>query len=92
MGDVVQNIKDVGSTLLKDMTGHATLVNGVMICVLCAALPPEAPMLAFQPKAPGCRRKTILATNIGESNSSDKRNDQFDIMSDVTDSTAMASD
>lgn len=40
------------------------IVNGVLICVLYAALPPEAQMLAFRPKPDGCSRKIILATNI----------------------------
>jgi hypothetical protein len=37
-----------------------------MICVLYAALPPEAQMMAFAPKPEGCTRKIILATNIAE--------------------------
>ena len=45
----------------------ATLVGGVMICLLYAALPPETQMIAFQEeKPPGCTRKVILATNIAE--------------------------
>jgi hypothetical protein len=62
-GDFVQNINGVRTSLLKETTGHATVVNQVTIFVLYAALPPEAQMLAFQPKPPGCQRKIILATN-----------------------------
>jgi len=42
------------------------IVNGVMICPLYAALPPEAQLAAFREKPPGCRRKVVLATNIAE--------------------------
>ena len=42
------------------------IVAGVMICVLYAALPPEAQLNAFLDKPAGCRRKVILATNIAE--------------------------
>jgi len=45
---------------------HSSLSSGVLVCVLYAALPPEAQLLAFQPKPLGCRRKIILATNIAE--------------------------
>lgn len=63
--DIVQNVKGIGTTL-STQKGAATIVHGVMICVLYAALPPEAQMLAFAPKPKGCRRKIILATNIAE--------------------------
>lgn len=42
------------------------LANGVLICLLYAALPPEAQLAAFAEKPEGCRRKIILATNIAE--------------------------
>jgi hypothetical protein len=62
-GDIVQNLHGIGT----DLSGKtATIVNGVMICVLYAALPPEAQMMAFAPKPEGCTRKIILATNIAE--------------------------
>ncbi len=63
--DIVQNVKGIGTTLTTQK-GAATIVHGVMLCVLYAALPPEAQMLAFAPKPKGCRRKIILATNIAE--------------------------
>ena len=60
-GDIVQNIKGIGTSI---NSGHLLIVNGVMICVLYASLPPEQQMLAFRPKPEGCSRKVILATNI----------------------------
>jgi HrpA-like RNA helicase len=44
------------------------VVNGVLICLLYAALPAEIQMLAFAKRDPstGCRRKIVLATNIAE--------------------------
>lgn len=42
------------------------MVAGVLICVLYAALPPEAQLAAFAGKPAGCARKVILATNIAE--------------------------
>ena len=62
--DIVQPLRGVG-TNLTDKTA-ASIVNGVMVCVLYAALPPEAQMVAFAPKPAGCTRKVILATNIAE--------------------------
>ena len=55
----VMNQKEVSSVSSK-------LVNGVMICQLYAALPPEAQLAAFDEKPNGCTRKIILATNIAE--------------------------
>lgn len=63
-GDIVQNLRGLGTDL--DGGGHTAIVNGVLVCVLYAALSPEAQMLAFQPKPEGCTRKIILATNIAE--------------------------
>jgi len=63
VNDSVQNIKGIGTSI---DSGNLMIVNGVMICVLYAALPPEAQMLAFRPKPEGCSRKIILATNIAE--------------------------
>lgn len=61
--DIVQPLHGIGT----DLTGKAaSIVNGVMICVLYAALPPEQQMMAFAPKPAGCSRKIILATNIAE--------------------------
>ena len=62
-GDIVQSIKGIGTDL---NSGHAMFVNGVLICTLYAALPPEAQMFAFAPKPKGCSRKIILSTNIAE--------------------------
>ena len=59
--DLVQNIKGIGTSI---DTGNTVIVNGVLICVLYASLPPEQQMLAFRPKPDGCSRKVILATNI----------------------------
>lgn len=61
--DIVQSIKGMGTDLSN---GHGSIVNSVLVCVLYAALPPEAQMFAFQPKPNGCKRKIILATNIAE--------------------------
>ena len=63
-GDIVQNIDGMGTDLSSGKV--ASIVNGIMVCVLYAALPPEAQMLAFAPKPQGCSRKVILATNIAE--------------------------
>lgn len=60
-GDVVQNIKGIGTSI---NSGNTLIVNGVLICVLYASLPPEQQMIAFRPKPEGCSRKVILATNI----------------------------
>lgn len=59
--DVVQNIKGIGTSI---NSGNTLIVNGVLICVLYASLPPEQQMIAFRPKPEGCSRKVILATNI----------------------------
>ncbi len=60
-GDVVQNIKGIGTSI---NSGNSAIVSGVLICVLYASLPPAQQMLAFCPKPKGCVRKVILATNI----------------------------
>ena len=65
ISDIVQNVSGIGTTI-SSQKGAANIVNGVMICVLYAALPPEVQMLAFAPKPKGCSRKIILATNIAE--------------------------
>ena len=59
--DIVQDIKGIGTSI---SAGNTMIVNGVLICVLYAALPPEAQMNAFRPKPDGCVRKIILSTNI----------------------------
>jgi HrpA-like RNA helicase len=59
----VQSIKGIGTDL---SSGHGSIINGVLVCVLYAALPPEAQMFAFQRKPQGCNRKIILSTNIAE--------------------------
>jgi len=61
--DIVQSLKGTGTDL---NSGLNTIINGVMVCVLYAALPPEAQMFAFQTKPVGCTRKIVLATNIAE--------------------------
>lgn len=60
--DTVQSLFGMGT----DVVSAPSIVNGVLICVLYAALPPETQMLAFQPRPAGCKRKIILATNIAE--------------------------
>ena len=61
--DIVQSIRGIGTDL---SSGNNLIINGVMICLLYAALPPEQQMFAFLPKPQGCKRKIILATNIAE--------------------------
>lgn len=61
--DIVQSLKGMGTNVSAQA---GMIVNGVMICVLYAALPSEAQMVAFAPKPPGCSRKIILSTNIAE--------------------------
>ena len=61
--DIVQSLKGMGTNL---NSGQNAIVNGVLVCVLYAALPPEAQMFAFQPRPDGCSRKIILSTNIAE--------------------------
>jgi HrpA-like RNA helicase len=61
--DIVQSLKGMGSNISHQA---GTIANGVMICVLYAALPPEAQMVALLPKPHGCTRKMILSTNIAE--------------------------
>lgn len=73
--DIVQSLKGMGANISAQA---GTIVNGVMICVLYAALPPEAQMLAFAPKPPGCQRKIILSTNIAET-SGTFNNDTLDL-------------
>ncbi len=63
--DVVQSVRGIGTDLFGGR-GSSCIVNTVMVCVMYAALPPEAQMLAFQPNPDGCTRKIILATNIAE--------------------------
>ena len=65
LSDIVQNVSGIGTTI-SSQKGAANIINGVMICVLYAALPPELQMLAFAQKPKGCSRKIILATNIAE--------------------------
>ena len=55
--DIVQSLKGMGTNL---NSGQNAIVNGVLVCVLYAALPPEAQMFAFQPRPDGCSRKIIL--------------------------------
>ncbi len=62
-GNIVQNITGIGTSI---DSGSTVMVNGVLICVLYAALPPEQQMLAFRPKPEGCTRKIIISTNIAE--------------------------
>lgn len=50
----------------KHNLSPSQLVNKVLICLLYAALAPEAQIAAFDEKPPGCDRKIILATNIAE--------------------------
>jgi HrpA-like RNA helicase len=62
--DIVQQLHGLGTDLTSSKV--ASIINGVMVCVLYAALPPEAQMMAFAPKPKGCSRKIILSTNIAE--------------------------
>ena len=77
-GDVVQNIKGIGTSL---DSGNSLIVNGVLICVLYASLPPEQQMLAFRPKPEGISRKVIISTNIAgeKSMNLDEMNKQLKI-------------
>jgi len=61
--DLVQSIKGIGNNF---DSGHFAIVNQVLVCLLYAALPPDAQVFAFRPKPKGCVRKIILATNIAE--------------------------
>ena len=61
--NIVQNIKGIGTSI---DSGSTVMVNGILICVLYASLPPEQQMLAFRPKPEGCSRKIIISTNIAE--------------------------
>ena len=63
-GDIVQSLRGIGTNIFSG--SNASIVNGVLVCVLYAALPPEAQKFAFQPKPDGCQRKIILSTNIAE--------------------------
>ena len=70
-GDTVQWTGDKVIDMRKEeaqrgKTKNGQVVDQVMICVLYAALPPEAQLVAFQEKPPNCTRKVILATNIAE--------------------------
>ena len=62
--DVVQDIRGIGTSLHRG--GPNRIVDGTLICVLYASLPPEQQLLAFRPKPEGVHRKVILATNIAE--------------------------
>lgn len=61
--DIVQSLKGMGKDVNSSLN---SVIHGVQICVLYAALPAEVQMIAFQPKPPGCIRKLVLATNIAE--------------------------
>jgi HrpA-like RNA helicase len=61
-GDVVQSLSGIGT----DFSNSANVINGVLVCVLYAALPADIQMLAFQPNPKGCTRKIILSTNLAE--------------------------
>lgn len=63
IGDTVVPMNDYDKS---SKHGSSRLVNTVMICLLYAALPPEAQLTAFEDKPEGCKRKIILATNIAE--------------------------
>ena len=62
--DVVQDIRGIGTSLTRG--GPNRIVDGTLICVLYASLPPEQQLLAFRPRPEGVHRKVILATNIAE--------------------------
>ena len=65
--DIVQNIRGMGTDLFSSSSNkNLSVVDGVWICLLYAALPAETQILAFAPKPEGCTRKIILATNIAE--------------------------
>jgi len=61
--DLVQSIRGIGKNL---HASGSSMIKDVLVCVLYAALPPAAQMMAFQPKPDGCKRKIILSTNIAE--------------------------
>jgi HrpA-like RNA helicase len=65
-GDRVEVIHNSNNKNSNSSSHDVVIVAGVMICVLYAALPPEAQLNAFLEKPTGCIRKVILATNIAE--------------------------
>jgi HrpA-like RNA helicase len=76
--DLVQSIKGIGKDI-DSGRGHGSIVNGVLVCVLYAALPPESQIFAFKPKPQGCTRKIILATNIAETSVCFLQKDSFQL-------------
>ena len=63
-GDRVEVLNQQNTTTAQSSN---LVIAGVLVCVLYAALPPEAQLAAFADKpATGCIRKIILATNIAE--------------------------
>ncbi len=64
-GDIVQSIQGIGKDL-DSIKSNGSIINGVLVCVLYAALPPSSQIFAFRPKPEGCKRKIIIATNIAE--------------------------
>jgi HrpA-like RNA helicase len=48
------------------LDSSSSVLCGMFICPMYAALPPEAQLLAFAPRPVGCTRKVVLATNIAE--------------------------
>ena len=66
--DEVQSLRGSGTDLTNASSWSSSyrVTHGVLVCVLYAALPPEAQLVAFAPKPPSCRRKVILSTNIAE--------------------------
>jgi len=61
--DIVQSLKGMGKDVNSSLS---SVIHGIQICVLYAALPADVQMLAFQPKPAHCQRKVVLATNIAE--------------------------
>lgn len=60
-GDKVESLQK-----RQHIGGASHLVNKVLICLLYAALPPEAQLAVFADKPSGCERKVIISTNIAE--------------------------
>jgi ATP-dependent RNA helicase DHX8/PRP22 len=71
-GDRVESLQgngdNKGGRYPDSSSQQQQIINGVLICLLYAALPADIQMLAFAKRDPstGCRRKIVLATNIAE--------------------------
>lgn len=67
--DAVRSLKGLGTNVnavVAAGSSNESVVHGVHICPLYAALPAEAQEAAFRPKPDGCARRVVLATTIAE--------------------------